>query len=172
MDENPTTKLLEQLKTAKHITEQVRLPQSVKQQIKLSEQLSKSFQTPLPNVNRVGMDLKKSMDELHEFQQQEKQREKEYKESVLNALLGIEKNTALLTEMTLLLQKSNDRQDEVFAIIVEVLEILKSSSQEEADSRFAKVMGKITTFKENVSTMQSLYGLASAAFNAYQGLPF
>ncbi|WP_050613363.1 hypothetical protein [Bacillus testis] len=173
MDKNfPSADLLEKLKTARILTEKMELPQSIKEQLKLTEKLPTMVHTPLTNENKVGEELQRSMEEWHKNEQEEKQREEEYKESVLNALLGIEKNTALLTEMTLLLQTNNDKQDEIFAIMVEILEIMKSANEEEANSKFTKVMKKITTFTENASTMQSLLGMANAAFNAYQGLPF
>lgn len=95
----------------------------------------------------------------------------EFRKSVVSALQGIEKNTALLTEMTFLLQRSNDKQDQTFALMVEILEIMKSKDQEEAESKFTVVMKKITDFTDNASTLQSLWGMANTVFKAYQALP-
>lgn len=122
----------------------------------------------------MGIDtsyLDKSLEEIYRNREETEKRETEYRESVVNALQGIEKNTALLTEMTILLQKSNDKQDEMFQLMIEILGIMKSSNEEEAESKFTTVMKKITTFTENASTMQSLISMAQTVYNAYQSLP-
>lgn len=113
----------------------------------------------------------KAVESFQQSQAKEKQREVEYKESVLNALQGIEKNTALLTEMTFLLQKNNKNQEEIFQLMVEILAIMKSANQEEAGNKFTTVMQKITGFTDNASTLQSLFGMANTVYNAYQALP-
>jgi|GEM_PF-4868517 len=116
-----------------------------------------------------------AIDELSEEMAREREenerKETEFREAVVSALKGIEKNTALLTEMTLLLQKSNDKQDEIFNLMVEILEIMKSSNKEEAESKYSTVMKKITTITDNANTIQSLVGMANTVFNAYQSLP-
>ena len=105
---------------------------------------------------------------------EEKQRELEFRNSVVNALQGIEKNTALLTEMTILLQRSNDKQDEMFQLMVEILEIMKSKNQEEADNKVTTVTQKITAFTNNANTVLSLCGMVNTVYNAFQasqGIP-
>lgn len=114
--------------------------------------------------------FKKASDAAMEAKTREKQELIRYRESVVNALQGIEKNTATLTEMTLLLQKSGKRQDEIFAIMVEILAIMKSNNEEEAKSRFTTVMEKITAFKDNTETAISLYGMAQTVYNTFQSL--
>ncbi|MGG3497415.1 hypothetical protein ABES08_16940 [Peribacillus simplex] len=113
--------------------------------------------------------IQQSKAEAQQREAEEQQREAEYKESVLSSLQGIEKNTALLTEMTSLLQTSNEKQAETFELMVEILEIMKSKDQEEANTKFMDVMGKIKGFTDNASTVQSLIGMASTVYNA---LPF
>lgn len=138
-----------------------------------------SANKPMPLHNPIhptnmGIDtsyLDKSLEEIYRNREETEKRETEYRESVVNALQGIEKNTALLTEMTILLQKSNDKQDEMFQLMIEILGIMKSSNEEEAESKFTTVMKKITTFTENASTMQSLISMAQTVYNAYQSLP-
>ncbi|SFE90880.1 hypothetical protein SAMN05428981_11018 [Bacillus sp. OV194] len=130
----------------------------------------------LPKEKKVfGEDLWKQQQEVFDMvrnqKEAEKQRELEYQEAVLNALHGIEKNTAILTEMTLLLQKSNEKQDELFQLMVEILGIMKSSTIQEAESKFATVMRKITEFTDHANTMQSLINMATSVYNAYQALP-
>lgn len=125
---------------------------------------------PIP----MGFDmsyLDESLEEIARDREEAEKRDTDFRESVVNALQGIEKNTALLTEMTILLQNSNDKQDEMFQLMIEILEIMKSSNKEEAESKFTTVMKKITAFSENASTIQSLIGMAQTVYIAYQSLP-
>lgn len=151
--------------------------------VDLTEFITKTFSDPnsefireqLEPLNKAKMipqkyepDMK-LYEEIRKNKEEEQQSELDYRESILNSLQGIEKNTALLTEMTLLLQKSNDKQDEMFLLIVEIMEIMKSANKEEADSKFTVVTKKITAFTDTASTMQSLIGMATTVYNA---LPF
>lgn len=139
----------------------------------------KSANKPMPTFNplltkpidmRIDTSfLDEGLEELARDKEEAEKKETEFRESVVKALHGIEKNTALLTEMTMLLQKSNDKQDEMFKLVVEIMEIMKSANKEEADSKYTTVMRKITTFSENASTIQSLIGMAQTVYNA---LPF
>ncbi|MEY9865370.1 vacuolar-type H+-ATPase subunit I/STV1 [Peribacillus sp. B2I2] len=113
--------------------------------------------------------LNATLDSIQKSKAEEKRRESEYKESVLSSLQGIEKNTALLTEMTSLLQTSNEKQAETFELMVEILEIMKSKDQEEADTKFTAVTKKITAFADNANTLHSLINMAGTV---YGSLPF
>jgi hypothetical protein len=84
--------------------------------------LNKDFTLELPDLSGA---LESQMNKVSksillqsEIRQAKEKMELDYKESVVNALQGIEKNTALLTEMTLLLQKNNDKQDELFQLML------------------------------------------------------
>jgi hypothetical protein len=134
---------------------------------KLNPMLTK----PIEPIKVDTSELDASLEEIARKREDEERVQSEFRDSVVNALKGIEKNTSVLTEMTLLLQKSNDKQDEMFALMIEILEIMKSSSKEEADSKFTTVMKKITTISDNANTIQSLIGMANTVYNAYQSLP-
>ncbi|WLR56506.1 hypothetical protein LC048_06265 [Mesobacillus subterraneus] len=147
----------------------------------LSDLMGKNFDfempklAPLPTVERQTFDtshLDEAMEEIALEKEEKEKKEQEYRESVISTLQGIEKNTALLAEMTLLLQKNNEKQDDMFELMVEILAIMKSSNQEEAESKYTEVMKKITTFTDNASTVQSLVNMAQTVFNAYQSMPF
>jgi hypothetical protein len=99
-----------------------------------------------------------------------KRKEEEYRAAVLNTLQGIEKNTALLTEMTVLLKENNSKQDQVFGLITEILAIMKASSKEEATSKFNDVMKKIAAAADGVNSVQSLYTMASTVYTAAQAM--
>jgi hypothetical protein len=74
--------------------------------------------------------------------------------------------------MTLLLQKNKEIQDDIFELLIEVLEIMKSQNKEEAESRYKKVMRKIGEYSGHIESIQTLYGISQTAFNAYNSLPF
>lgn len=123
---------------------------------------------PIPSMPESLFDTS-FFDEQAEHIAKEKRKQEEYQQAVIRSLQGIEKNTAILTEMTTLLQKNGERQEEIFAIMIEIMEIMKSSNKEEAETKFAAVTRKITTFTENAGTVTSLIGMAQTVYNA---LPF
>ena len=149
---------------------------SLTNQFKLINNIQKANR-PRPTRNQIpsfnDFDVRDyiniDLSEINSEREEKEQRDSYYKESVLSSLQGIEKNTALLTEMTSLLQTSNDKQAETFELMVEILEIMKSKDQDEANTKFMDVMGKINTFTDNASTVQSLISMASTVYNA---LPF
>lgn len=159
-------KWLEQMRNSSGIFKEAFEPNKILESLKASK-------FPIADFSqRTEVDTSRMQANLESIQQskaEEKQREAEYKESVLSSLQGIEKNTALLTEMTSLLQTSNNKQDETFELMVEILEIMKSKDQEEANTRFMSVVEKIKGFTDNASTVQSLIGMASTVYTA---LPF
>ncbi|GMG76993.1 hypothetical protein ShirakiTB12_54620 [Priestia megaterium] len=46
--------------------------------------------------------------------------------------------------MVLLLQKNGGKQEEIFGIMIEIMEIMKSSNKGEAETKFAAVTRKVT----------------------------
>ena len=53
---------------------------------------------------------------------------KEYREFVVKTLKDIEKNTAILAEMSTLLQKNNEKQDKILATMTEIMKNMKGSN--------------------------------------------
>ncbi|MDR4946501.1 hypothetical protein [Neobacillus cucumis] len=131
----------------------------------------KQQQPAIPDFTKTEAykQIVKEQDEKHQRELEERQSELEFREAMLATLKGIEKNTALLTEMTTLLQKSNEKRDETFQLMIEILEIMKSKNPEEANNKFMGIMEKIKTFTDHASTVQSLIGMATTVYNA---LPF
>ncbi|MCQ9285299.1 hypothetical protein NQ129_26395 [Priestia aryabhattai] len=121
------------------------------------------------NHNATMSRLREIGDRIAEEKNKEKRELEQYRESVLVTLQGIEKNTAVLKEMSMLLQKHGEKQDEIFAIMIEIMEIMKCSNKEEAETKFAAVTRKIATVSEHASTVTSLVGIAKTVYDA---LPF
>ncbi|MFJ7680434.1 hypothetical protein ACIQXQ_20685 [Peribacillus sp. NPDC097198] len=138
--------------------------------LKLLQENPKAFNViEPPKIQHVIQNkdyLNAAVEDYLKDQEERQQEEADYKKSLLNSIQGIERNTALLMEMTHLLQKSNDKQDETFELMVEILEIMKSKDQDEANSKFMNVIEKIKTFTDNASTVQSLIGMASTVYTA------
>ncbi|QPZ43341.1 hypothetical protein I7X10_05745 [Bacillus halotolerans] len=120
---------------------------------------------PPPDLSHIKKINEQIASERQQKEQAIKQREKdekEYREQTLQLLSGIERNTAILHEISLLMRTSNEKQDEIFTLIVEMLEVLKSANQEEAVSKYRKIMDKISKFKRDTDTIKSLYSVGSA----------
>ncbi|MCY7845708.1 hypothetical protein MOB49_17530 [Bacillus haynesii] len=123
-------------------------------------------------IDRTSEHLENLDEEIVQEREHREAEEKEYREQSLKLLAGIEKNTAVLHEITFLLRTSNDKQEETFKLIVEMLEILKSNNKDEAISRYRKVMDKINRFSGDTQTIQSLYSLGGSILNVVNSLNF
>ncbi len=100
--------------------------------------------------------IKQQQDSIIESVEKKNEKERLYKQAVVDALKGIEKNTANLTEIVSLLHYSNEKQDEIFNIIMEILSIAKSENQEKAESKYRQVMNRISNFTGDVEQIQKL----------------
>lgn len=103
-----------------------------------------------------------------EAQQEFKKLFEEYQQESLRALRAIEQNTANLYTLVDLISKSNEQQDELIAIIAEVLTIAKAKSKKEAESTYAKVMGRITQTVKDAETLAKVAGYATTVWQLAQ----
>ncbi|MCY9007124.1 hypothetical protein [Peribacillus frigoritolerans] len=158
---------LERMRNSSGIFKEAFEPSKLFESVKMAELAPPQIDTSY--TQSLLDSIQQSKAEAQQREAEEQQREAEYKESVLSSLQGIEKNTALLTEMTSLLQTSNEKQDELFKLMVEILEIMKSKDQKEADTKFTAVTKKITAFADNANTLHSLINMAGTV---YGSLPF
>lgn len=118
--------------------------------------------TDLSHIKKINEQIASERQQKEQAIKQREKDEKEYREQTLQLLSGIERNTAILHEISLLMRTSNEKQDEIFTLIVEMLEVLKSANQEEAVSKYRKIMDKISKFKGDTDTIKSLYSVGSA----------
>ena len=89
----------------------------------------------------------------------------EYQQKSLEMLQSINENTANLYTMIELISQSNDKQDEVIALMTEVLSLAKAKSKEEADTLFKKIMSKINDTADSVESMIKIVGWATTVYN-------
>lgn len=103
-----------------------------------------------------------------EEQQELKKLIETYQQESLRSLQAIEQNTANLYTLVDLISKSNEQQEELIEIIAEVLSIAKAKTKEEAESKFRKVMDKITQTVEDGETLGKIATFATTVWTLVQ----
>ena len=114
----------------------------------------------MPSVNIPEVDFSKITFPAQEHREEEKM----YWEQSINLLKSIELNTANLAMIVDLINKNNEKQDEIIAILSEVLEIAKAKNKEEADNLYRKTMNKVITFTKDVEAIQKLSVFAGTMY--------
>lgn len=117
------------------------------------------FIKPVRVSNEIQIDsMKDTIESIERAKAEEKRRDREYKESVLDALLGIERNTAEISTLVALINQSNENQEKILEVINDIMSISTAKSKEEADSLFRNVMDKANQVTEDVETIDKLIG--------------
>lgn len=93
------------------------------------------------------------------------ERTQEYQQKSLEVLQSINKNTANLYTIVELISRSNDKQDELIALMTEVFSLAKAKSKEEADTMFKKIIGKINDTADSVDSILKIVGWATTVYN-------
>lgn len=88
-----------------------------------------------------------------------------YQQKSLEVLQSINENTANLYSIIELINQNTDTQDELIALLSEVLSLAKAKSKKEADNLFKKIMGKINDTTKNVDSMIKIVGWATTIYN-------
>lgn len=94
----------------------------------------------------------------------------EYQQKSLEMLQSINENTANLYTMVELINQNNEKQDELLALMTEILSLAKAKSKADAQTLFKKIMGKINDTTDNVDTMIKIVGWATAVYNMVQSM--
>ena len=89
----------------------------------------------------------------------------EYQQKSLEVLQSINENTANLFTIVELISQNNEKQDELIALITEILSLAKAKSKADAGTLFKKIMGKINDTTDNVDTMIKVVGWATTVYN-------
>lgn len=122
---------------------------------------------PLDSIGNIGQ----TSDNLMKNMTEKREEEDQYKRDTLDILRNIEKNTAGLTEIISLIQESNENQQEVYSIITELLALAKESDGKELESKYRKVMKRISEFSGDVLTMQNLMNVGLTIYNITSNIP-
>lgn len=130
-----------------------------------------------PQLNKVHSDLlintrglQRQVDIVNRELRLKEEQEEKYKQAVLNALQGIEKNTGGIAEIVKLVHLSNEKQDQVIELLTEIMSISAAKTKEEAQNKFSKALSKINNLGTTVESIQTLVGLLNTVYNTVQPL--
>lgn len=115
---------------------------------------------PVPFVATVG-----KIPEFNPTAQEHRNDEKRYWEESLDILKSIESNTGNLAVLVDLISRNTDQQDEIIGCLTEIHEIAKSKTKVDADSRYQRVMKRITDITGNVEAVQKLAAYGAVIYN-------
>ncbi len=131
--------------------------------VKSIEEISKELQT----YSLYDSDM---LDEINKESQQEYDKRETYIHDIIDTLKQIQNNTANLTTIVTLINKSNENQDELIEVITELLSIAKETNKKEAESKYRQILNKISKFNGDIKTIQTLTTLANAIITAINTL--
>lgn len=109
-------------------------------------------------------EMERNMQAVQRERERKEAAETAYREETIRSLRAIEQNTANLYTLVDLISKSNEQQDELIAIIADILTIAKAKDKKEAESIYKNVMGKITQTVKEGETLAKLVGWATAVY--------
>ena len=89
----------------------------------------------------------------------------EYQQKSLKVLQSINENTANLYTMVELINQNNEKQDELIALMIEILSLAKAKDKAEADTLFKRIMVKINDTAGSVDSMIKIMGWATTVYN-------
>jgi len=111
------------------------------------------------DIDRQQRDALESVQRAH--------REKEaYQNEMLRTLHAIESNTASLNTIVELIGSNNEQQDEIIAIITEILSIAKAKDKNEAKSLYENTIGRMASAVNDGESLAKLVPIATAVYNA------
>lgn len=96
----------------------------------------------------------------------EKMQEKKHREETLNTLKNIEKNTGDISQLVFLLNSNTEKQTEILEVMTEILSLGTSETNEEAESKYRKIMSKITQTFEDAETIEKLLSYSKVFYHA------
>jgi len=116
------------------------------------------------HVEKQNRETNAMLDGIAEERARKDAAEEAYRLETIRSLHAIEQNTANLYALVDLISKSNEQQDELIAIIADILTIAKAKDKKEAESIYKNVMGKITQTVKDGETLAKLVGWATAVY--------
>lgn len=141
--------------------------------LRLDENLLEKLKTPinhLPDLSHVQEQNQRALDHINRMQQLGREKKEQYDREVLETLKSIESNTVGLNEIVPLIAINVEKQDELLDFLREVLSISASKSQEEAETKWRKLLNRANSLTKDVETIQKLIGFANVVFQMYINL--
>jgi flagellar biosynthesis regulator FlaF len=129
---------------------------------------------PMDEIMRQIQNSQKIIMRTSEVIQKEKKEEIERSIALLAAAQETAINTRTLSDIVTLIRSNNEKQEEIFDLLVEMLSISKASNKKEAEGIFKKVMDKAVKLGSNYDSITKLAGLGKVililAFGADSGV--
>ena len=93
---------------------------------------------------------------VQDISNKNRQREEREVKNSIN-LEEIKNNTAALSNIVSLIRNSNEKQEQIYNLFVEMFEVVKSGNKDEAEGIFEKVLDKSSKLKNGIETFNTLY---------------
>nr|WP_278430340.1 hypothetical protein [Brevibacillus laterosporus] len=119
----------------------------------------------LDGITKSTGEILKNHDSLIKALEERNKEENEWKQRVLIASEKTAENTSFIFDALVLIREGNQKQDEIFDLLVEMLSIAKSQTKEEAESKFTKVMRKINNLSTTAESIEKLTKHANTIWN-------
>ena len=113
-------------------------------------------------------DMERATQSIYRERERKEAAEVAYREETIRSLRAIEQNTANLYTLVDLISKSNEQQEELIALISEVLSIATAKTKGEAETKYRAVMDKITKTVKDVEAMNKMVGYATTVWTLAQ----
>lgn len=111
--------------------------------------------------------VREMIEEMGSAKAQLAEEERRYRETVLDALTSIQKNTVLMSDVVELLTSGNEQQAEINELLKELASIAKAETEEEAKTFYRRAVDKVSNTIKDVDTMVKLMNYANLIYNAF-----
>ena len=109
--------------------------------------------------------MMKAIDEAREEREKKYQDTANREKKMIELLISIDSNTAILKDMVILLQTSNENQELLIELLSTINTIATAKTKQEADSLMQQAMDLIRKKITNIETMQKLFNYSFTVFN-------
>ena len=109
-------------------------------------------------------EMERTMQAIQDERERKESNEEAYRQENIRSLHAIEQNTANLYTLVDLINKSNEQQDELIAIIADILTIAKAKDKKEVESIYKKVRAKMTQTVKDGETLAKVVGYATTVY--------
>ena len=115
-------------------------------------------------IEKSNREMEAIWDGIAEERERKEAAEEAYRQETIRSLNAIEQNTANLYTLVDMISKSNEQQDELIAMVADILTIAKAKDAKEAESAYRKIMNKISQTVKDGETLAKLVRFATSVY--------
>ncbi len=115
-------------------------------------------------IEKSNREMEAIWDGIAEERERKEAAEEAYRQETIRSLNAIEQNTANLYTLVDMISKSNEQQDELIAMVADILTIAKAKDAKEAESAYRKIMNKISQTVKDGETLAKLARFATSVY--------